>query len=350
MKTSFVSTLAGQNAMRTTINRAQEELRKLQGEVTTGKRDDAGVSLGSGTSQVVNLTAEIERLNSLKETNTVVSQRLSASQVALDSMRKAGEKINTVLLSVLGSDDKTNLSIAKTDLVSSFQTFLGAANTRAFNGEYLMAGINTDAQPLKDYEPGSPAKATFDNAKATFMAGRGYTSMDQFTVADMDDFVKNTLEPLYTGNQWTTDWSSASDQNIQSRITANEVVQSSSNANSTGVRMFALASVIGMELLDSGITPQVRASLNVTVQNYAQQSIAGLIREASVLGVSQNRVENANTSLQLQTNLVETHLNDLVDVDPYEASTRMNTLLTQIQTSYTLTSRIQQMSLINFLK
>ncbi|WP_377294056.1 flagellar hook-associated family protein [Rhizobium sp. SG2393] len=350
MKTSFVSTLAGQNAMRNTINRAQEELRKLQTEVTTGKHEDTGVTLGSGTSQVVNLKAELDRINSLKETNTVVGQRLSASQVALDSMRQAGEKINTVLLSVLGSDDKTNLSIAKTDLTSSFQTFLGAANTRAFNGEYLMAGINTDAIPLANYGPGSAAKTTFDNAKTAFMTSRGLASMADFTVADMEDFVKNTLEPHYTGAQWTVDWSQASDQNIQSRISANEVVQSSSNANSTGVRMFALASVVGMELLDSGINSEVRTKLNVMVQNYAQQSIAGLIREASVLGVSQNRVEKANTTLQLQTNLVDTHIGDLEDVDPYEASTRMNTLLTQIQTSYTLTSRIQQMSLINFLK
>ncbi len=349
MKTSFVSTLAGQNAMRNTINRAQEELRKLQAEVTTGKREDTGVALGSSTSQVVDLKSEMDRLSSLKETNTVVSQRLSASQVALESMRTASEKVNQALLAVLGSDDKTNLSIAKTDLTSSFQTFLGAANTRAFNGEYLMAGINTDALPLKDYVAGSPAKMTFDNALSTFMTARGYTSPAQFTVADMDDFVKNTMEPLYTGNQWNTDWSSASDQNIQSRISANEVVPSSTNANSSGVRMFALASVLGMELLDK-VNPEVRTKLNMQVQNYAQQSIAGLIRDASVLGVSENRVEKANNALELQTNLVKTHIGDLEDVDPYEASTRMNTLLTQIQTSYTLTSRIQQMSLINFLK
>jgi len=36
-------------------------------------------------------------------------------------------------------------------------------------------------------------------------------------------------------------------------------------------------------------------------------------------------------------------------VDPYEASTRMNSLLAQVEASYTLTSRIQQMSLMNYL-
>ena len=36
-------------------------------------------------------------------------------------------------------------------------------------------------------------------------------------------------------------------------------------------------------------------------------------------------------------------------VDPYEAATRVSALVSQIETSYALTSRIQQLSLLKFM-
>jgi flagellar hook-associated protein 3 FlgL len=47
--------------------------------------------------------------------------------------------------------------------------------------------------------------------------------------------------------------------------------------------------------------------------------------------------------------IINTQLTDLVGVDTYEASVRLNTLLTQVETSYTITSKIQDLSLVNFL-
>ena len=43
------------------------------------------------------------------------------------------------------------------------------------------------------------------------------------------------------------------------------------------------------------------------------------------------------------------HINLLEAVDPAEASTRISLLLTQIETAYSLTARIQRLSLLNYL-
>jgi flagellar hook-associated protein 3 FlgL len=53
MKTSFISNLALQNAMRMTISRGQEEIQKLQQEVVTGRYADIGLALGAKTSTSV---------------------------------------------------------------------------------------------------------------------------------------------------------------------------------------------------------------------------------------------------------------------------------------------------------
>ena len=53
--------------------------------------------------------------------------------------------------------------------------------------------------------------------------------------------------------------------------------------------------------------------------------------------------------MSAQINIMNTQINNLETVDPYEASTRVTTLLTQLQTSYSLTARVQQLTILNYL-
>lgn len=347
MKTSFVSNLAVQNAMRLTIQQGQAELLKLQTEVTTGRHADVGLALGSSAARSVSLQRELARLDTLVDTNSVVTQRLAASQSALATMAEAAQQVRNTLVTFKGNDAVDQLAIQKTEIQSAMSAFSSAANL-SFNGEFLFAGINTDVRPFEDY--GAAAKSTFDTALATYMSANGIASMSDFTKAEMEDFITNTLEPLYASDaQWATDWSKASSQNMTSRISTTEVVQSSTSATTEGFRKFALASVIALELMDENVSSEVRAYIGETALGYVEQANTQVTAERSTLGISEARVKKANTSLQAQIKLINTHITDLEGVDTYEASTRMNTLLTQVETSYTLTARIQRLSLIDFL-
>lgn len=345
MKTSFVSNLAVQNAMRLTIQQGQAELLKLQTEVTTGRHADVGLALGSSAARSVSLQREHARLGTLVDTNSVVTQRLAASQSALSAMAEAAQQVRNTLVTFKGNDAADQLAIQKTEIQSAMSAFSSAANL-SFNGEFLFAGINTDVRPLEDYN--AAAKSTFDTALATFMSANGIASMSDFTKAQMEDFITNTLEPLYD-TEWAADWSKASSQNMTSRISTTEVVQSSTNATTEGFRKFALASVIALELMDENVSSEVRAYIGEAALGYVEQANTQITAERSTLGISEARVKKANTSLQAQIKLINTHITDLEGVDTYEASTRMNTLLTQVETSYTLTARIQRLSLIDFL-
>jgi flagellar hook-associated protein 3 FlgL len=347
MKTSFVSNLAVQNAMRLTIQQGQAELLKLQTEVTTGRHADVGLALGSSAARSVSLQRELARLDTLVDTNSVVTQRLAASQSALATMAEAAQQVRNTLVTFKGNDAADQLAIQKTEIQSAMSAFSSAANL-SFNGEFLFAGINTDVRPFEDY--GAAAKSTFDTALATYMSANGIASMSDFTKAEMEDFITNTLEPLYASDaQWAADWSKASSQNMTSRISTTEVVQSSTNATTEGFQKFALASVIALELMDENVSSEVRAYIGETALGYVEQANTQITAERSTLGISEARVKKANTSLQAQIKLINTHITDLEGVDTYAASTRMNTLLTQVETSYTLTARIQRLSLIDFL-
>ncbi len=352
MRISFTSNLAMQNSMRLTVSQSQSALQKAQTEVSTGTYADQGVALGYQSGRSVNLTVEKNRLNAIVDSNSIVSQRLSASQSALTNMSDNLQTSMNSLIALSGSNDQTLLNTTTQSLQSQLDAFVASGNTSA-NGEYLFSGINTANQPLTAYGPGTPAKTSFNNALSNYMSTNGIASMSNFTLAQMQDFVQNKLAPMYTaGNsadKWKTDWSAASDTNMTSRINTSETVQSSANANNDGFRNFALGSVMGIELLGSDVTPDVRQYISKTAISYMGQAIAGVDSQRSALGLSEARVKTAGDTITAQVNIVETAFNNMNEVDAYEASTKVNNLLSQMEASYQLTSRLQKLSLSNYL-
>jgi Flagellin and related hook-associated proteins len=350
MKTSFISSLAVQNAMRLTLNRSQSEISSLQREIVTGRHDDIGVALGSSAGRSVTLNRDVARLQTIRDSNSIVTQRLSASQSALTLMADNAQNMLEAFIAVTGTDDRMRLGIAKQELTDALEAFIAAANTSS-NGEYIFSGVNTDTKPLDNYfAPGSPAKVMFDT---TFAAYFGFAQNDPaaagITAAQMDDFLTNVVTPTFMGAGWTASWSSASDNNVTSRISRTELIESSTNMNTAGMRNFALAAVIGIELLDSPLSSEARAVVNSHAIQHAGEAVTGIDNVRSKLGVSENRVAKANTALEAQIKIVKLHIGDLEGVDAYEASTRMNSLLAQVETSYQLTARIQRLSLADFL-
>ncbi|MFP5076331.1 flagellar hook-associated family protein [Rhizobium sp. YIM 134829] len=348
MKTSFVSNLAVQNAMRLTLQQSQLELMKLQQEMTTGVYADTGTALGSTTSRSINLRTELDRLKNIKDTNALATQRLSASQGALTTMRDSVQQIRSQLISAKGTEDKGKLDTAHTTFVNQMSAFTAAANTQ-FNNEYVFSGINSDVRPLTDYSAGSPAKAAYDTALANFQAANGNVQLKDFTPAQMNDFIKNSLEPMFLGSGWQGTWSQASDQNIQTRIGPSEVIETSSNTNTTGVRQFMMAAVISLELMKPELSTAARDTALSAAQDHLESGLTGIIQMGAQIGVSEGRIKSSNSSIDNQVKLINTHILDIEGVDPTETSSRLTALKTQIEISYTLTARIQELSLINYL-
>lgn len=353
MSTANISNLSIQTSMRLTIRQAQNELIKAQQEVTTGIYADIGAEIGGATSTVVDLTRDSLRLQSIKSTNAIATQRLEASQEALDQMAQAGDDMNEALIALSGTANTGNLETAIQAITSALDTFTSMANT-SLGGEYLFSGINSDVQPLEPYSDTSAAKLAFD---AEFLSYFGFPQTDAQTATiaasgaapSMEDFITNVVEPMYSGADWTTDWSSATDEVMTSRISQTETVETSSSVNSKGMRYFALAAVVAKELLALDLSDDSRAMVTNKAIEYTGIATTGINSTRTMLGLSENRIEKANESLQVQIDIIDTTLTSKIEVDAYEASTRVNNLLSLVEASYTLTAKIQALSLVNYL-
>ncbi|MBB4522369.1 UNVERIFIED_ORG: flagellar hook-associated protein 3 FlgL [Rhizobium sophorae] len=348
MKSSFISSSAIQNAMRLTIRQAQNQMTKATMEATTGVYADIGVSLGGNAARSVDFSREVDRIASIKSSNSLVTARMESSQLGLSKMKDVGDGLVSKLTALQGSHDPGSITVAIQSATSALSTMMDTANTMV-NGEYLFSGINTDVQPLTDKT--TATSAAIVTQLNTYATGLGKAVSD-LTGAEMETFITTTVEPMFNQAAWTnstTGWSQASSQNMTSRISNSEVIESSTNANSEGMRYFALASVMTSALLGQGLSSDAMSTVSKQAISYTTKATSGLVTQASQLGLSQERVKKSNDALDAQSNIIKNKLVDLQGVDPYEASTLVKTLETQLETAYTIVSKIQQLSLVNYL-
>ena len=348
MKSSFISSSAIQNAMRLTIRQAQNQMTKATMEATTGVYADIGVSLGGNAARSVDFSREVDRIASIKSSNSLVNARMESSQLGLSKMKDVGDGLVSKLTALQGSHDPGSITVAIQSATSALSTMMDTANTMV-NGEYLFSGINTDVQPLTDKT--TATSAAIVTQLNTYATGLGKAVSD-LTGAEMSTFITTTVEPMFSETAWTdptTGWSQASSQNMTSRISNSEVIESSTNANSDGMRYFALASVMTSALLGQNLSSDAMSTVSKQAISYTTKATSGLVTQASQLGLSQERVKKSNDALDAQSNIIKNKLVDLQGVDPYEASTLVKTLETQLETAYTIVSKIQQLSLVNYL-
>jgi len=103
---------------------------------------------------------------------------------------------------------------------------------------------------------------------------------------------------------------------------------------------------------DLGLDTMNDATFRATVDAAAAtvgEALKDLTDAQTEIGIVQNRVAEANQRMTIQMNVLTTQVDSLEGADPYEASTRVSALMTQIQTAYALTAQLQQLSLLKYL-
>ncbi|MCJ8520840.1 flagellar hook-associated protein 3 FlgL [Pseudorhizobium tarimense] len=364
MKTSFISSLSVQTTMRYAVAKAQQDMVAAQQEVTTGRHADVGVALGATTARSLDLTRDVLRIKSMLTTNSLATQRLESSEEALSKMSDQSQEMMNALITLGDSTDATMIATFQTSIQTALDTVVGFANT-SVNGEYLFAGINTDVKPLENIsDADSAAREAIDRELDLFLADQvPPVTKDQMTEAQANAFLTK-MEEIFAGKQvltpvppetvgedfWSTFVSNASDASMRSRVSQSEIVDTSTSANEKGVRDLVFTAFVSEMFLNAATSDEGRKVAAARAMASIGTAKLGIDQERTRLGLSAERVKKADESLNAQKNIIETHLNDLESVDAYEASTRVKGLEALIETAYTLTARLQQLSLVNFLQ
>src|SRR5919108_5467902 len=345
---TFISSRSISEATRLSIMNMQVRLAEAQKEVTTGRLADVGRSLGHRTGAVVTLRDDHARLNAIIETNAGVQARLDVTQSALESMVESGQQLVSALIA--SRDSSTGPGVVTGEARNGLAALIDAFNM-TLGGAYVFAGINADVRPLDQYF-GTPQPASRQSVASAFQAAFGFSQGDPaasgISAADMQAFLDGPFAQLFEEPAWSTAWSQASSQNVRSRISTSELLTTTVNVNESAmrklVRAYTMVADLGLEALNEGAYETVVDTAIVTMGE-ALQEISVL---QANLGATQQRIAQANDRMSIQIDIITKHVVALEGVDPHEASIRVSTLLTQVETSYALTARIEKLSLVNF--
>ncbi len=347
MKTSSISTLAIINATRETRVSLQAKLVEAQKESSTGRYADVGLTLGYLTQRTVSLRQDLERAQTFKDSNTVAASRLELTQSTLDGVASAADEFLKTLMAARASPSAAGTAI--TDAKNKLTSLEAALNTTV-NGTHIFAGVNTDVKPITTYF-GTPASAAQTAVAAAFTTAFGVAQSDpgveNISAADMNTFLDGAFSTLFDNANWTTTWSSASDQNITSRISTNERIETSTNAKADPFRALASAYTMIADLGIADLSPEAYQAVLDKAIEVVGQVTSDLTQLRAGLGTAQERIKAANDRMDIQKSLLTEHIQQLEGVDTYEATAKVNSLLVQIETAYALTARLQNLSLLN---
>lgn len=350
MKTSYVSSSALSGVLRSTILQAQEKLVGANKEMTTGRYADVGLGLGARTGLTVNLRNQHAQLSGIVDTNGLVSQRLDVTQKALGGMLETAQNFLSTLLSVRSSN--TGADVLTTDAKNNLQAAIGSLNS-SMGGQYIFAGTNTQEIPLTDYFA-TPAAANKAAVDAAFLGYFGFAQDDpaaaNITAADMTTFLQTDFSAQFDDPAWGTNWSSALDSDLQSRISPNEVITTSTNANETHMRDLVKAYAMVVDAGTRGLNQNAYQAVVDQAIESINGAIKGLTSKQAELGSAQARVTTASERLTVQRDILAAQIQANEGVDPYEAKLRVDQLSTQVETAYALTVRLQSLSILNFMK
>jgi flagellar hook-associated protein 3 FlgL len=317
--------------------------------MTTSRLADVGKTLGYRTGDTISLRQEHSRLTTIIETNSTVSSRLKASQTTLQNLvNNAQDFAKQLLGSRVGGSNALGVA---TEAQSRLDGFLDLMNM-SFGSGYLFAGVNSDVKPIAEYFD-TPTPASRQGVADAFFTEFGMTQSDPavstISATDMQTFLDTTFSALFDDPSWSTDWSSASTQNMRSRISTTELVETSTNANESAFRKLAMAYTMVSDLGTANLGQPAFEVLIDKATQVVNEAVLQLGDLQSRLGISEQRVKDASERMSLQIDIITNNVTSLEGVDPNEAATRVSSLLTQIETSYALTARIMGLSILNYL-
>jgi flagellar hook-associated protein 3 FlgL len=349
MKTTQISTQAISEATRISRMKLQLKLADGQKEATTGRLADVGQGLGYLTGRSVSMRQDLDRLNTFIDTNAVASTRLQQSQTTFEGIADLAQEFISTLVGARASAASADVAVAdaRTKLIA-----LTASMNNAANGAFLYSGINTDVKPLTDYfaTPTSANRAAVATAFNTqFGVNQGDPGTELITGTDMKTFLDGPFSAMFDPANWSGTWSAASDQNITSRISNNELIETSANANTRGIRLLASAYTMVADLGAETLSQDAFQAVLDKAIAVTGEAIGELTQLRASMGTAQERISTSNDRMSMQITIITEHVNLLEGVDPFEASSRVNALLTQVETAYALTARLQRLSLINYL-
>ena len=349
MSPTFVSSQYLVSSLLLPVTQAQSALTTAMTEESTGQYANLGLQLGDQSGYELALKEQVQQLQALTAGNSLVSMSLSTAQTALSSISSSAQSTLSDLIA--WTPDANSGATLQTMGQSALQGLIASANATS-GDQYVFGGINSSVAPVADYysTPTSAAKTAVD---AAFQTAFGVLPTDpaaaSITPTQMQAFLSGPFAALFSGSNWTSDWSSASSTNTTAEIAPGQTVTTSTNANQSAFQNLAQAYTMLSEFGGSALSASAQQTVASAATSLITQGQAALTDVQASLGASQSTMTDADNTMSAELTLLQKQVNGVDNVDQNATAAQIASLTAQIQMAYELTARIQQLNLAQYL-
>ncbi len=321
-------------AMQTRNGALKNDIQRLTLELSSGRVADVRKAVGGDSAYLNDLERSLTKLDGYNLATREAGQFAEGIQNALSQITTLNSSLRDTLItsqsSALGENSENVLAQAKgtlDDMIAALNTTVG--------GRSLFAGNATEVAAVA---PANDLLAALSGA----VAGAG--SVDDILVAAQAwfDDPAGYAATAYLGSDMSlSPMSLSQDETATFDLRADDPVLRN-----------ALKNVALMALADDPTLALTTAQKN----ELFQKSIPGVLDAddpvidlAARTGFSESRIESAKVRNESERTSLEMARNDLLGADPFKTATELEQVQFQLQSLYAITSRMSQLSLVNFL-
>lgn len=307
-----------------------------------------GQQLSSGERSIQNIAkaGEVQKLFAFDASLSVLERysqaadhgrvKLEAVQMALGSIRDVASNVSLSVLSAVKSDDMLVTSVEARGAFPALETIVANLNQN-IAGEGLFSGAATDRAAVVS---ASQIQADID---AIVLA-----APDAATALTNIDFYFHNPAGGFTTTSYTGSTSNGPDIRVGENETITMPIRADDPAVKETIRNLAIIGAVSNGGLAGSVTDQKILLLDAANTNLNTSDSLIQLREQT--GYDQERLERAVSRNEAEVSRLQVARVGVANVDPYETATKFQELQVQLEKMFTVTARLGQLSLTNFLR
>ena len=323
------------SALRNRGSTLKRDLAQAYQELATGRRSNKEIirnlSGRIGDAQLVR--RDIEKIEKRETSFAIGLGRASFVQNSLDQVLSSVGTIPEDLKSAVGRDDGFQLRTVAQLAESSLQRVTSALNVQQ-GRRFLYSGDATDRPAI------APAQEILDEVRTAIS---GLNTAAEINAA-MDTFfgAGGTFE--------TSIYNGGAGEAAQIEITEGDNVKLEVKADEQAFRDIIRGLAIGVVVSEAGLNDEESSAL---VADASQKMVDGVDEVAILIsetGLSEQRIITAQTRNNAEIVVLNEAYNAMTGRDGFDAATRAQEIEVQLQTTYTITSRLAQLTFNNYIR
>ena len=334
MTATSIGDLAQSFLLRHRNSALKQDMARLTQELATGQVADKRQTLAGNHNYLTQLERNIEVLAGYKVSLTEATIFADNTQTALGRFQEVGEELANSLVISGGSTVGAQSNDIAQEARTAMSVLVGTLNTRSA-GRALFGGTATDRAPLASAE--TLISALSMTASAATTPGELLAAVDAW----FDD-PSGFDAVMYQGGTKTLAPVQISDtETVSLDITATEPRLKNM------LKFASLAALAGDSSLNFSRSQQAEIFLEAGTSLLGARDQVTALR--SKVGGVEAQIDNATARHAAELTSTNYEKDALLSVDPYEAATKLEEVQFQLQSLYSVTVRMSQLSLVNFL-